>query len=97
MPAARSDGGATVSAILGALALVLGLAGGVPGLVIGPIAYFLGKAAIGRINDSKGALGGRGAAQAGWILGVIATAVGAIVTLVWFVVYLVAIFGPPPT
>ena len=97
MPATRSDGGATVSAILGGLGLVLGLGAGLPGLVLGPIAYFLGKAAIGRIDASKGALGGRGAASAGWILGVVATAVGAIVTLVWFVIYLVAISGPPPT
>lgn len=97
MPAARNDGAATVSVILGGLGVLFGLAVGLPGLVFGPIAYFLGKAAIGRIDASKGGLGGRGAAGAGWILGVIATAVGAIVTLTWFVIYLVAIAGPPPT
>ena len=96
-PATRNDGAATVSVILGCLGLVLGLVLGIPGLVLGPIAYFLGKGAIGRVDASKGAIGGRSAATAGWIIGVIATAVGALVTLTWLVVWLVAVSGPPPT
>jgi hypothetical protein len=86
-----------VSVILGSLGLVLGLPLGLPGLVLGPIAYFLGRAAVGRIDASKGSVGGRGAATAGWIIGVIATAVGAIVSVTWFVIWLLAISGPPPT
>jgi len=89
-PATHNDGAAVVSAILGSFGVVLGL-------VLGPIAYFLGKGAIGRIEASKGTLGGRSAAAAGWVIGVIATAVGAIVTLTWFVIWLVAVSGPPPT
>ena len=96
-PATHNDGAAVVSAILGSFGVVLGLVLGIPGLVLGPIAYFLGKGAIGRIEASKGTLGGRSAAGAGWVIGVIATAVGAIVTLTWFVIWLVAVSGPPPT
>src|SRR5205809_213119 len=96
-PATHNDGAAVVSAILGSFGVVLGLVLGIPGLVLGPIAYFLGKGAIGRIEASKGTLGGRSAAAAGWVIGVIATAVGAIVTLTWFVIWLVAVSGPPPT
>ena len=96
LPAARSDGAATVSVILGSLGAVLGLILGIPGLVLGPIAYFLGRAAIGRIDESKGSVGGRGVATTGWIVGAIATALGAIVTLTWFVIWLLAMSGPPP-
>ncbi|HUZ85913.1 MAG TPA: hypothetical protein VNF26_03065 [Candidatus Baltobacterales bacterium] len=81
---------ALLFAIMG---LLLGLPLGIPGLVLGPIAYFLGKAAVRRIETSDGALGGRGAAIAGWVMGVVATAIGAAVTLVWLVVVLVAVSG----
>ena len=64
---------------------------GVPGLTLGPVAYFLGKSAVRRIDESKGALGGRSTAVAGWVMGVIATAVGAAATLVWLVLLLIAI------
>lgn len=64
-------------------------------MVLGPLAYFLGKSAVGRIDESKGELGGRSTAVAGWVIGAIATAIGAAVTLVWFVVLLVAISAQP--
>jgi len=70
---------------------------GLPGLVLGPIAYFFGKSSQRRIDDSKGELTGRSTAVAGWVIGVVATAFGAIVTLVWLTVLLVALFGPPPS
>lgn len=76
--------------------LVLAFWLGVPALVLGPVAYFLGKSGITRIGESKGALGGRGIATAGWVIGVVAMAVGAAVTLIWLVLLLVANFGPPP-
>jgi len=76
--------------------LVLAFWLGVPALVLGPLAYFLGRSGISRITESKGALGGRGIAVAGWVLGVVAMAVGAVVTLIWLVLLLVANFGPPP-
>ncbi|TMG64122.1 MAG: hypothetical protein E6H86_09095 [Chloroflexi bacterium] len=76
--------------------LVLAFWLAVPALVLGPVAYFLGKSGITRIGESKGALGGRGIAAAGWVIGVVAMAVGAAVTLIWLVLLLVANFGPPP-
>lgn len=77
--------------------LVLAFWLGLPALVLGPIAYFLGRSAINRIAESKGGLGGRGTAVTGWVVGVAATAVGAAVTLIWIILLLLANFGPPPT
>jgi hypothetical protein len=82
---------ALLAAIMG---LLLGLPLGIPGLILGPVAYFLGRAAVVRIDSSNGNLSGRGAAVAGWVIGVVATAIGAAVTLVWLVVVLVAVSGP---
>ena len=65
-------------------------------LVLGPLAYFLGKSALGRIDESKGQIGGRSTAVAGWVIGVAATAIGAVVSLVWLILILVATFGTPP-
>ena len=67
---------------------------GIPGMVLGTIAYFLGKSAVSRIDGSQGALGGRGVAVSGWVLGVVAMAIGSAVTLVWLVVVLVATSQP---
>ena len=95
--AAAADGQGITSLAVGALGIALGLPFGLPGLVLGAIAYFMGKAAIRRIDSSSGALGGRSLAGAGWVLGVVATAIGALVSLVWVVVLLVAISGPATT
>lgn len=94
-PPGRAEGRALASLLAGIAGLVLGLPLGIPGMVLGPLAYFLGKSAVGRIDESKGELGGRSTAVAGWVIGAIATAIGAAVTLVWFVVLLVAISGQP--
>ena len=76
--------------------LVLGLPLGVPGLICGPIAYFMGKRAINRIDASGGASGGRGIATAAWVFGIVATVVGAVISLVWLVLLLIQVAGPPP-
>jgi uncharacterized protein YqgC (DUF456 family) len=94
---ARTDGGSLISLLAGIFGLILGVALGIPGLILGPLAYFMGKASVARIDSSQGKLQGRSSAAAGWVIGVIATALGAIVTLVWFVIWLVATSGPPPT
>ena len=73
-------------------ALLLGL----PAMVGGVIAYFLGKSAISRIAESPATLGGRATAVAGWVIGALSTAAGAVVTLIWIVLFLIANFGPPP-
>ncbi len=88
------DNRAAIALVLAIVGLLLGLPLGVPGLVCGPIAYFMGKSAAARIEASAGALGGRNLALFGWVLGIVATAVGALVSLMWLVIYLVSISGP---
>jgi uncharacterized membrane protein YjgN (DUF898 family) len=57
---------ATTALVLGILALVLcGL--------IGPFAWSIGRSTLAEIDASGGRWGGRGQAQAGYVLGVIAT------------------------
>jgi len=69
---------------------------GFPAMLMGVVAYFLGRSAIARIKESPATLGGRPTAVAGWVIGAVTTAVGATVTLVWIVLFLIANFGPPP-
>ena len=53
-------------------ALVLGIVGMVVcGGLLSPFAWVIGRKAVREIDASQGALGGRGSAQAGYILGVI--------------------------
>ena len=92
--AGSSEGRAIASLITAIAGIVLGLPVGIPGMVLGTLAYFLGKSAVSRIDTSQGALGGRGVAVAGWVLGVAAMAIGSAVTLVWIVVGLVATAEP---
>jgi len=88
------DGRAVVALVLAIVGLVLGLPLGIPGLICGPIAYFMGKSANRRIDASAGALGGRSLAMSAWVLGIVATAAGAIITLIWLVLFLVTISTP---
>jgi hypothetical protein len=83
---------ALVAAICGVILVFLGL----PGLILGPIAYFLGKSSLRRIDSSKGELGGRSTAVAAWVIGVAATAFGAAATLAWLTFFLVSANGSPP-
>lgn len=84
-----------MAVITGIMGLLFGLVTGVVGLVLGPMAYFLGKSAVSHIDTSEGKLGGRSTAVAGWVMGVVATAIGAVVTLLWFVIFLVIISSAP--
>lgn len=88
------DSRAVVALVLAIVGLVLGLPLGVPGLICGPIAYFMGRSANRRIDASAGALGGRSMAMSAWVLGIVATAAGAIITLIWLVLFLYAISTP---
>jgi hypothetical protein len=63
-------------------------------MVLGTVAYFLGRSSVSRIDSSQGRLGGRGVAVAGWVFGVVSMAIGSVVTLVWVVVVLVATAEP---
>jgi hypothetical protein len=69
---------------------------GLPAIVFGPIAYFLGKSAQRRIAASEGKLGGRPTAGAAIGIGIAATVIGALATLAWLVLMLLGFFGPPP-
>lgn len=97
-PAHRSaqalDNRAVVALVLAILGLVLGLPLGIPGMVLGAVAYFMGKSAARRIQASAGDLGGRNSAMFAWVLGIVATAAGAVVSLIWLVVFLVLISTP---
>jgi hypothetical protein len=93
--ASGSTDGRAIGSLSAAIAgIVLGLPAGIPGMVLGTIAYFLGKSSVSRIDSSQGALGGRGIAVAGWVFGVVAMAIGSVVTLVWIVVLLVTTAQP---
>ena len=69
---------------------------GFPAMLIGAIAYFLGRSAVNRIKESPATLGGQPTAVAGWVIGAVTAAAGAVVTLTWIVLFLIANFGPPP-
>jgi len=47
-----------------------------------------------RIDETPGTAGGRSVAVMGWVLGVVATAIGAVISLVWLVLLLVVISAP---
>src|SRR5260370_37546265 len=94
--AQRIDSRAVVALVLAIVGLVLGLPLGIPGLICGPFAYFTGKSANRRIDASAGALGGRSLAVSAWVLGIVATAAGAIITLIWMGVFLIRVPTPPP-
>jgi hypothetical protein len=59
------------------------------------MAYFLGRSAIGRIDSAPSTSSGRSLAVTGSVLGVVATAIGAVVTLAWLVLLLVSISTTP--
>jgi len=90
-----TDGKAAASLVWAILGLVFALPFGLPGMIAGPIAYFLGKGARERIAESNGELTGRSAANAGRIIGIIATAVGAVITLAWLVIIFTALNNVP--
>jgi hypothetical protein len=77
--------------------LLNGLLLGFPAMILGAIAYFLGRSGVARIVESPSTLGGRATAVAGCVIGAVSTAVGAVVTLTWIVLFLIANYGPPPT
>jgi Domain of unknown function (DUF4190) len=64
----RDHSQATVSLVLGAIALCTGL------LIVSPVAWWLGSQALAEIDASPGVYNNRGMAQAGQICGLIGTA-----------------------
>ena len=58
------------------------------GLLASPVAWYLGKSSMNRIDASQGQLGGAGWRRPGYVLGIIGT-----VLLVLAIVAVVAVFG----
>jgi len=75
--------------------LVLGILGVVLCQVLGPFAWSMGKKTLNEIDASQGRLGGRGAAQAGYILGIVGTVLLAlsVLFLVIYVLFMIAVIG----
>jgi hypothetical protein len=76
------------------LGILLGLPFGLPGLALGTYGYFRGRSAVSRIDGASGGSGGRSLAVTGWVLGIVATAIGAVVSLAWLVLILVSLSTP---
>jgi len=77
---------ATTAMVLGIVAVAGGVLCYLP-LLMAPFAWFTGSKAVRDIDESRGALGGRGEAMAGKVLGIVGTAllalaIAGIVTLV---------------
>jgi hypothetical protein len=73
-------------------AMVLGILGIVVCGVLAPIAMVMGRNALREIDASGGRLGGRGSAQAGWIMGLIGTIILAVsVVAIVAVIFLAAV------
>ncbi len=68
--------------------LVLGILGIVLCQLVAPFAWSMGKKTLDEIDASQGQVGGRGAAQAGYILGIVGTVLlglGIIFIIIWVV------------
>ena len=81
-PPVANHGGALASMIIGIASLVLACAYGI-GLVGSPVAWWLGARAKREIAASEGRLGGRGMAQAGFVLGIIGTVLLVLAVIGW--------------
>ena len=77
------------------MALVLGILGLAACGLVAPFAWVVGKRTVEEIDRSNGMLGGRGPAQAGYVLGVVGTVflALAVVFVVGYLALMVAIFG----
>lgn len=72
--------------------LVLGILGVVLCQVVAPFAWAMGKRTLDEIDASQGQVGGRGAAQAGYVLGIVGTvllALGIIFGILWIILIVV--------
>ena len=76
--------------------LLAGLLLGVPAMILGPVGYFVGRSAIHHVAASEGRLGGATLARTSTVLGAVAMAIGAVLTVVWLTLLLLAAAGPPP-
>ena len=89
---APEDPGAQNSLIVGIVSLALGLLCGV-GFLGSPFALVMGLRAKRRIEAARGALSGRGNAQAGFVLGLVGTILLALAVLAFVLVVILIIAG----
>jgi hypothetical protein len=75
--------------------LVLGILGVVLCQILGPFAWSMGKKTLNEIDASQGRLGGRGAAQAGYVLGIVGTVLLglSVLLIIGYVILMVAVIG----
>ncbi len=73
------------------LVLILGILGIVVCGLIAPFAWVMGKRTVSEIDASQGNLGGRGAAQAGYVLGIVGSVLLGLGVL--FMIGMFVIFG----
>jgi hypothetical protein len=75
--------------------LVIGILGVVLCQIIAPFAWSIGKKTLDEIDASQGRLGGRGAAQAGYVLGIVGTVLLALGVLFFavYAIFMVAVIG----
>lgn len=71
--------------------MVLGILGVVVCQVIAPFAWVIGKRTVSEIDASGGRLGGRGQAQAGYVLGIVGTVLLGLGVL-FMIFYVVVVF-----
>ena len=87
-----NEGLAVGSLVVGIASLVLACGYGI-GLVGSPVALVLGRVSMKRIDQSQGQLGGRGLAQAGFILGIIGTVLLVLAIAVVVVIVIIGLNG----
>lgn len=75
--------------------LVLGILGLVLCQVIAPFAWVMGRSTVAEIDASGGRWGGRGSANAGYVLGIVGTAIlgFAVLALLGYFMLMVVLFG----
>lgn len=86
-----TDGMGIAAFIIGIVALTLSCAYGIT-LLLSPVALFMGRSAMKRVDRSEGRLGGRGFAQAGFIMGIVGTVL-LVLSIVAVVAFLGLVFG----
>lgn len=84
-PVQQNHPQATTAMVLGIVGIAGGMVCGLP-LVVAPFAWVMGKRAMNEIDASSGTFGGRGQAQAGFVLGIIGTVLLglSLVGILWF-------------
>ena len=88
----QNEGLAVAAMVVGIVSFVLACGYGV-GLLGSPVALVMGRVSMKRIDRSGGQLGGRGMAQAGFIMGIIGTVLLVLALIALTVVIIVGVNG----